>query len=743
MKTCPCASCRPFVERSAIVSLGAAFCLAVLLVSQVAAAAASAPGLLGHWRFEQGRGDVLEDSSGNGNTGDMLGSEWAKGDFGTALHFTGTDSCAAVPQLSGLDGSNELTVEAWVLWEAGGRYPNILTAGQWSPGGFMIFVSGQQLLVPHGPARSGAGEPAPPWQEISAPLVSSFEMREMVPPGGYVQAARDHDVRERTEGGFGQVGLSGRLPGRPGQIGQWGGGQSCHKGLIDEVKIFNRALSAEEVQASYAAESPQRTAPNQAAYKIVVAVPQTAATIENQLAKLELDVRGRGVALIEKTHGPEPAREDCAPGHGSSAGSYPPPHGMLVADGQLRLQFGKDEAKAVIGCTSKDKYLTFTVLAVEGEGVESLSFLSLTVQPGKHASDTSGAVTDDDWGVCLRELNLQTQVSVGGGPPTLRANCTAEYGLVGSQAGLVVATADQLRPALQEMVQAEGLPQSSLGGPWALDAEGIRGSYLFAHPSERDAERWIDLAKRGGFTHLHYDGWYKSLGHYEPNPSLFPNGLEGMKTMVRKVHAAGLKAGMHTLTGCIQPNDPWVTPVPDKRLAADASYTLAADMDEKSDTILTVEKPRAARCDLELFRQRQRDSDRRRDHPVRGDLVLAAVRVPEVYPRRFQDQTRRASEGRRGRSPPPGLHRLLSRRAFDAGGRSRRRDCPRLQRVRVRPDLHGRLRRHGQPARDPDHAERDLPATQAARPWSRPVAGIIGAGTTIRGSAPGIIPSGA
>ena len=34
-----------------------------------------------------------------------------------------------------------MTVEAWVLWEAGGRYPNIITGGGWSPGGFMIFVA--------------------------------------------------------------------------------------------------------------------------------------------------------------------------------------------------------------------------------------------------------------------------------------------------------------------------------------------------------------------------------------------------------------------------------------------------------------------------------------------------------------------------------------------------------------------------------------------------------------------------
>ena len=52
-----------------------------------------------------------------------------------------------------------------------------------------------------------------------------------------------------------------------------------------------------------------------------------------------------------------------------------------------------------------------------------------------------------------------------------------------------------------------------------------------------------------------------------------------------------MKAGMHTLTGCIGTIDAWVTPVPDRRLDADAAYTLAEDMDEKADAILTAEKP--------------------------------------------------------------------------------------------------------------------------------------------------------
>lgn len=560
------------------------------LAAPVSVAAPKA-GLVAHWTFDEGQGDVAEDRSGGGNPAEISGAAWAKGEFGTALHFAGTDSYATAGQLPGLDGSNALSVEAWVLWEGRGRYPNIVTGGQWAPGGFMIFVSDQNCSFRMGRPGAQPGEAKPDWQETSAALVSHIETGKWY----HLAATFERPVLTTYLNGkkVGSarwdypVGYRGEL-----EIGRWGG-QACHQGLIDEVKIFNRALSPEEVQTSYASQSPRRTGPKAALYQTVPTIAPTAATIENQLTRLQIDARGRCTALIEKRSGTNLLTQPAPLATIKLKGKSLRCRACSYADGKLRLQFGPDDVKAVVGCTGKGRYLVFTVLAVEAEGVESLEFVALPVQPGKQSSGTSGAVVGDDWGICLRELNLQTQMSMGGAPYSLRATCKPEYGLVGSKAGLVVGRPDELRRALQEMIQAEALPQSSQGGPWALNAEGIRGAYLFAHPSEQDVERWIDLAKRGGFTTLHYDGWYQSLGHYEPNPRLFPNGLEGMKTMVRKVHAAGLKAGMHTLTGCIQPSDPWVTPVPDKRLAADASYTLAADIDEKSDSILTVEPPKA------------------------------------------------------------------------------------------------------------------------------------------------------
>ncbi len=53
------------------------------------------------------------------------------------------------------------------------------------------------------------------------------------------------------------------------------------------------------------------------------------------------------------------------------------------------------------------------------------------------------------------------------------------------------------------------------------------------------------------------------------------------------MHAAGLKVGIHTLTGCISTNDPWVSPVPDPRLATDSTVPLAADLGETETDVHT------------------------------------------------------------------------------------------------------------------------------------------------------------
>jgi hypothetical protein len=46
--------------------------------------------IIGMWLFDEGEGDVAEDSSGNGNSGTLMnGPKWVEGKFGEALEFSG------------------------------------------------------------------------------------------------------------------------------------------------------------------------------------------------------------------------------------------------------------------------------------------------------------------------------------------------------------------------------------------------------------------------------------------------------------------------------------------------------------------------------------------------------------------------------------------------------------------------------------------------------------------------------
>jgi len=70
------------------------------------------------WTFDEGNGNTVEDSSGNGNDGEITGTSlWIDGVFGKALYFdmgvTGVDYIT-VPDSDVLDIEEAITLMAWV-----------------------------------------------------------------------------------------------------------------------------------------------------------------------------------------------------------------------------------------------------------------------------------------------------------------------------------------------------------------------------------------------------------------------------------------------------------------------------------------------------------------------------------------------------------------------------------------------------------------------------------------------------
>ncbi|NIP40931.1 MAG: DUF1565 domain-containing protein [Candidatus Aenigmarchaeota archaeon] len=70
-------------------------------------------GPVAFWHFDEGSGDLAGDSSGNANQGTIQGAAWTTGLSGSALSFDGVNDYVSVPENDILDPS-EITIDAWV-----------------------------------------------------------------------------------------------------------------------------------------------------------------------------------------------------------------------------------------------------------------------------------------------------------------------------------------------------------------------------------------------------------------------------------------------------------------------------------------------------------------------------------------------------------------------------------------------------------------------------------------------------
>ena len=83
------------------------------------------PGLVAAYGFEDGTGTVLADNSGRGHPGTIAGATWTTaGRFGQALTFDGINDWVTIADAADLDLTSGMTLEAWV-------YPTALGNGSW------------------------------------------------------------------------------------------------------------------------------------------------------------------------------------------------------------------------------------------------------------------------------------------------------------------------------------------------------------------------------------------------------------------------------------------------------------------------------------------------------------------------------------------------------------------------------------------------------------------------------------
>ena len=201
---------------------------------------ASSDGLVAAYGFEEGSGTKVVDASGHGNHGTIKGAvRITKGHYGKALSFDGLNDWVTVKHSDSLDLSTGLTLEAWV-------YPKSLTLG----GKTVILKESFGGAVYNLYANEDTNRPISSFYDGSYRVISGSKQLPanqwthlVVTYDGAVQRLYVNGVEVARENVNGVIySSSGKL--RIGGNSLWG---EFFKGYIDEVRIYNRALTETEV----------------------------------------------------------------------------------------------------------------------------------------------------------------------------------------------------------------------------------------------------------------------------------------------------------------------------------------------------------------------------------------------------------------------------------------------------------------------------------------------------------------
>jgi len=201
--------------------------------------------LVGYWKFDEGSGTTANDSSGYGNNGTLYnGPTWTSGEVGGALSFDGVDDYMDCGVADWFNSLLNVTISLWV--KPGStqlQYADILSAHGW---GYMVEQAGTTNNLFYFSYWNGSV-----WQgnNIQTQLTAGVWQHFVVQKDGTTIRHFVNGVKtaEGSVSGNPVYSFGTKL-----MISRWSGsGGRYFNGLIDEVRIYNRALSAAEIKALY------------------------------------------------------------------------------------------------------------------------------------------------------------------------------------------------------------------------------------------------------------------------------------------------------------------------------------------------------------------------------------------------------------------------------------------------------------------------------------------------------------
>ncbi len=201
-------------------------------------------GLAGYWSMNEGSGTAVADSSGNGNNGTIInGGTWAAGRYSNAFSSDGVNDSIQVAAGASALHLTSFTMSAWIR-------PNTVTGDQtimnrqidgMGADNFFLELNGSEIQSGYSSAdvtwreitTSGAGIAINNWYHVAASFDNTSKAFRIYLNGSLVGSGTLNYTPLTTSGPF--------YISKP--------DMQNFNGLIDEVRIYNRALTVAEIQA--------------------------------------------------------------------------------------------------------------------------------------------------------------------------------------------------------------------------------------------------------------------------------------------------------------------------------------------------------------------------------------------------------------------------------------------------------------------------------------------------------------
>jgi hypothetical protein len=204
----------------------------------VTATPPTGPGLVAAYPFNEGSGTTVFDVSGNGNNGTISGATWTtSGMYGDALVFNGANALVTINNSTSLQLNSAMTLESWVN-------PSTMN-NMWQD----VIYKGNDNYYLEGVSANGS-VPAVGGTFASMSLFGTAAL----PVNTWTHLAATYDrttmrlyvngVQVVSQAQTGAIATSAN----PLQIGGDSFYGQYFQGVIDEVRVYNRALSAMEIQ---------------------------------------------------------------------------------------------------------------------------------------------------------------------------------------------------------------------------------------------------------------------------------------------------------------------------------------------------------------------------------------------------------------------------------------------------------------------------------------------------------------